>query len=73
LKAIGAGDVAVSHRAQCGADATAARAADQVSVDDEEVFGEGLTVPTQMRLVLPTERDFESARRAEWAGDWICP
>jgi RNA polymerase sigma-70 factor, ECF subfamily len=39
----------------------------QVSVDDEEVFGEGLTVPTQMHdwCCLP-ERDFESSEtRAE--------
>jgi RNA polymerase sigma-70 factor (ECF subfamily) len=40
---------------------------DQVSVDDEEVFGEGLPVPTQMHdwCCLP-ERDFESSEaRAE--------
>jgi RNA polymerase sigma-70 factor, ECF subfamily len=40
---------------------------DQVSVDDEEVFGEGLPVPTQMHdwCCLP-ERDFESTEtRAE--------
>jgi len=40
---------------------------DQVSVDDEAVFGEGLTVPTQMHdwCCLP-ERDFESSEtRAE--------
>ncbi len=35
---------------------------DQVSVDDEDVFGEGLVVPTQMHdwCCLP-ERDFESS------------
>ncbi len=40
---------------------------DQVSVDDEELFGEGLTVPTQMHdwCCLP-ERDFDSSEtRAE--------
>jgi RNA polymerase sigma-70 factor, ECF subfamily len=40
---------------------------DQVSVDDEEVFGEGLPVPSQLRdwCCLP-ERDFESSEaRAE--------
>ena len=40
---------------------------DQVSVDDEEVFGEGLPVPTQLHdwCCLP-ERDFESGEaRAE--------
>jgi RNA polymerase sigma-70 factor (ECF subfamily) len=42
---------------------------DQVSVDDEEVFGEGLTVPVQLHdwCCLP-ERDFESSEtRAELA------
>ncbi len=42
---------------------------DQVSVDDEEVFGEGLPVPVQMHdwCCLP-ERDFESSEaRAEWS------
>jgi RNA polymerase sigma-70 factor (ECF subfamily) len=40
---------------------------DQVSVDDEEVFGEGLPVPNQLHdwCCLP-ERDFESSEaRAE--------
>jgi RNA polymerase sigma-70 factor, ECF subfamily len=40
---------------------------DQLSVDDEDLFGEGLTVPTQMHdwCCLP-ERDFESSEtRAE--------